>query len=89
LTVILHDKTKISRDKIKCVVIFIANFHQFQWEQKYFNDYIIYFFKKQQQDQIRIEDLEKQLESLTTLNKEVSLILFGIFYIGMSNYTSE
>jgi hypothetical protein len=47
------------------------------------------FFKKQQQDQIRIEDLEKQLESLTTLNKEVSLILFGIFYIGMSNYTSE
>jgi hypothetical protein len=47
------------------------------------------FFKKQQQDQNRIEDLEKQQESLTTLNKEVSLILFGIFYIGMSNYTSE
>ena len=47
------------------------------------------FFKKQQQDQNRIEDLEKQQESLTTLNKEVSLILFGMFYIGMSNYTSE
>ena len=33
--------------------------------------------------------MKKQLESTMTLNNEVSLILFVIFYIGVSNYTSE
>ena len=50
---------------------------------------ISYFLKKQQQDQIRIEALDNQLEFTMTLNKEVSLILFAIFYIGVSNYTTE
>ena len=50
---------------------------------------IAYFFKKQEQDQIRIQSLNKELEFTRKLDQEVSLILFGIFYIGMSNYTSE
>jgi hypothetical protein len=50
---------------------------------------IAYFFKKQEQDQIRIKSLNKQLEFMMTLNQEVSMILFVIFYIGVSNCTSE
>ena len=49
----------------------------------------LYFSKKQQQDQIRIKALEGELEFTMTLNKEVSMIRFCTFYIGVSNYTSE
>ena len=50
---------------------------------------IAYFFKKQKQDEIRIKSLNKELKFAMTLDQQVSMILFGIFYIGVSNCTSE